>query len=167
MALLPEYRWLEPGDRIPEGTFLELRDGTQIPSSRTGEIVNGERLYMVPISQFPEALKPSPRARCLTRSYRPQETSLQAKDSQKEKAPLDKVRVLQGIMRECAIGGGIRQGATCDELESSLMLSHQTTSARVRDLAKGGRIVDSGKRRRTRTGRQAIVWTVVEKGPEA
>ena len=49
-------------------------------------------------------------------------------------------------------------GMTCDELEQFLDLSHQTASARCTALYHKGRIVDSGHRRRTRSGRGAIVW---------
>jgi hypothetical protein len=49
-------------------------------------------------------------------------------------------------------------GATCDEIEEELGLKHQTASARVRELSQRGLIVDSGDRRPTRSGRQAIVW---------
>ncbi len=49
-------------------------------------------------------------------------------------------------------------GATCCEIERMLGLSHQTASARVRQLAKASMIEDSGSTRATRTGRQAIVW---------
>ena len=51
-------------------------------------------------------------------------------------------------------------GATCDELEVALGLKHQTCSARVRDLAKAGSIVNSGKKRPTRSGRDAVVYVV-------
>jgi hypothetical protein len=50
-------------------------------------------------------------------------------------------------------------GRTCDELEAATGLVHQTCSARVTELKHAGRIVDSGLRRRTRTGRGATVWT--------
>lgn len=49
-------------------------------------------------------------------------------------------------------------GATCDELESLLEMRHQTCSARVHELAKVGAIVDSGERRKTRSGRKAAVY---------
>lgn len=51
-------------------------------------------------------------------------------------------------------------GATCDEIEHYLGLSHQTASARIRGLALKGDVLDSGNRRETRTGRKAIVWMV-------
>lgn len=49
-------------------------------------------------------------------------------------------------------------GATCDEAELALSLKHQTASARFRELAELGVIVDSGERRPTSSGRKAIVW---------
>jgi hypothetical protein len=52
-------------------------------------------------------------------------------------------------------------GATCDDVEVSLGLRHQTASARLWELHhKMGLIVDSGQRRRTRSGRAAIVYVV-------
>lgn len=52
---------------------------------------------------------------------------------------------------------------TCDEVEIVTGLSHQTASARVRELQLKDRIVDSGQRRKTRSGRAAIVWTISER----
>jgi len=49
-------------------------------------------------------------------------------------------------------------GATCDEVEVALELRHQTASARVRELALGGLIFDTGRRRQTRSGRAARVY---------
>lgn len=51
---------------------------------------------------------------------------------------------------------------TCAELEDDLSLSHQTCSARITHLNKDEKIVDSGERRRTASGRKAIVWRVKE-----
>ena len=50
------------------------------------------------------------------------------------------------------------EGATCDEVEVALSMRHQTASARVNELMEAGKISDSGVRRRTRSGRKAIVW---------
>lgn len=52
----------------------------------------------------------------------------------------------------------VARGMTCDEIEVGLKLRHQTASARIRDLARFGMIEDSGERRPTRSGRDAIVW---------
>jgi len=49
-------------------------------------------------------------------------------------------------------------GATCWEVEQALELAHQTASARIRELQLKGRIKDSGLRRKTGSGRKAIVW---------
>lgn len=50
------------------------------------------------------------------------------------------------------------KGATCAEVEKALELSHQTASARIRELALKGMVYDSGHRRRTPANRPAIVW---------
>ena len=52
-------------------------------------------------------------------------------------------------------------GATCDEVERALKMSHQTASARIRGLFKNGRLKDSGQRRMTRSKRKATVWVCV------
>ena len=83
-----------------------------------------------------------------------QETSVEAFRSQKDKAPSDEAKILLWIKDS-------EVGATCDEVESCLRMSHQTASARIRDLRGHGRLVDSGSRRKTRTGRSAIVWMAV------
>lgn len=57
------------------------------------------------------------------------------------------------------------EGLTCQEVESNLGMLHQTASARIYDLHQAGAIVDSGKRRETKSKRWAIVWVVpTEKG---
>jgi hypothetical protein len=53
-----------------------------------------------------------------------------------------------------------RNGATCDEVEASLDLRHQTASARIRELYLHREIAEGGKRA-TRSGRQAVVWVVM------
>lgn len=50
-------------------------------------------------------------------------------------------------------------GLTVDAIEQRLVRSHQTVSARVNELRNKGWITDSGIRRKTRSGRPAIVWT--------
>lgn len=49
---------------------------------------------------------------------------------------------------------------TCWEVECALKMSHQTASARIRELWLKGRVQDSGRRRKTGSGRNAIVWEV-------
>lgn len=53
-------------------------------------------------------------------------------------------------------------GATCDECEIALFMSHQTCSARINELHNRDWLFDSGERRPTRSGRMAVVW-VTEK----
>lgn len=57
------------------------------------------------------------------------------------------------------------KGATCDEVEAETGLSHQTASARVNALKREGRpggavLFATGRKRRTRSGRQAEVYVV-------
>ena len=56
-------------------------------------------------------------------------------------------------------------GMTCDELEQALDAKHQSVSAQIRHGVKNNEIEDSGMRRKTRSGRNAIVW-VLTRGPE-
>jgi len=52
------------------------------------------------------------------------------------------------------------QPSTCSEIESYLNLRHQTASARISELNKANKIIDSGERRTTESGRKAIVWRI-------
>jgi hypothetical protein len=54
-------------------------------------------------------------------------------------------------------------GATCDELEVALGLTHQTCSARVNELMRARAIIGTGKRP-TRSGRKARVWCAARGG---
>lgn len=49
-------------------------------------------------------------------------------------------------------------GATCCEVELALEMRHQTASARIRELYLSDDVRDSGRRRRTTSGRNAVVW---------
>lgn len=88
------------------------------------------------------------------KSPKRQETSIQAHKGQKDKAPGDCAKILKYL-------GDHATGRTCDHVERVLRMSHQTASARIRDLSKAGKIVDSGRREKTRTGRSAICWKAV------
>ncbi len=79
------------------------------------------------------------------------DTSLAAAESMAETGR----QVREKVFRHITLSGG----STCDEIELALNMRHQTASARVRELALTGRIRDSGNRRKTRSGRQAVVWT--------
>jgi hypothetical protein len=81
------------------------------------------------------------------------DTSLSASESMKQTAPVIRERVFSLIKIAPA-------GLTCDHIENWLGLRHQTCSARVRELVLKGRIHDSGRRRRTSSGRTATVWEI-------
>lgn len=51
-------------------------------------------------------------------------------------------------------------GATCDEIEQALNLSHQTASARMTEAKAFGRITWLGDKRKTRSGRNAAVLVI-------
>jgi len=57
-------------------------------------------------------------------------------------------------------------GKTCDECEIGLNMSHQTCSSRITWLKIRGCLADSGARRKTRSGRNAIVWIVYKPMPD-
>ena len=52
------------------------------------------------------------------------------------------------------------KGMTADEVALVLNMPAQSVSARINGLHKDGYITDSGLRRKTRYGRNAIVWVV-------
>jgi uracil-DNA glycosylase len=81
--------------------------------------------------------------------------------SDTSKAAAESIAADSGQLREFVFSyiekAGIG-GMTCDEVEEAADMRHQTASARIRELAQKGRIVDSGRRRPTRSSRMAIVW---------
>lgn len=66
-----------------------------------------------------------------------------------------KVLNLLATPHYCMVG---LKGITCDEAQVILGLNHQTCSPCFTALANKGLITDSGCRRKTRSGREAIVW---------
>lgn len=146
------YRCIAPGETIPDGPLLIWAGGRgpwthNSRSVGAGHVWTGEGCIFAAVAiPLPKAPRKSPKL---------QETSLQAHKSQKDKAPLDRVAILARLRK-------YRTGTTCDKLEQVLNMSHQTTSARINDLVRMGKIVDSGRRAKTRTGRLAICWKAVE-----
>ena len=80
------------------------------------------------------------------------DTSRAAAESVEQATPILRERVFVHIS-----AAGVR-GITCDEAEEELGLRHQTCGPRIRELCLAGRIEDSTLRRKTRSGRGAIVW---------
>ena len=83
-------------------------------------------------------------------------TSIEAAQRASSHAQSDAERIAEFISQRGEIG------ATTDECEVALGLSHQTASARMRSLQIKQRIMDLGERRKTRTGCNAVVWFSVE-----
>ena len=79
------------------------------------------------------------------------DTSIAAHDSLDPEA---KARREQQIIAYIKASGG----ATCWEAEIALGLLHQSASSTITRLRNAGHLVDTGERRRTNTGRMAIVW---------
>lgn len=60
------------------------------------------------------------------------------------------------------IAASTDRGRTDEELESILRGRHQAVSARRNELVRDGWIVDSGRRRKTTSGRLAVVWVLTD-----
>jgi monoamine oxidase len=52
-------------------------------------------------------------------------------------------------------------GMTCDEVCDYLQMLVQSVTPAINTLARDGWLEDSGKRRLTRSGREAIVWVAI------
>lgn len=73
-------------------------------------------------------------------------------------AATDRERILDFVRKR-----GV-QGATSDECQAEFQLAHQTGSARVAELLQGGLIIESGRQRKTRRGRDADVLVLAPPG---
>ncbi len=62
--------------------------------------------------------------------------------------------IVECLLHERATIGG---GLTCDEIEQIINRSHQSTSAALRALKKRGIVVETDRKRPTRSGRNAQV----------
>ena len=82
------------------------------------------------------------------------DTSIAAAESIKPIRAVEQRRVLR--MFEL-----YRDGLTCDRIESMTGMSHQSCSARIRDLVIAGAIRDTGRTQPTRSGRAARVYELV------
>ncbi len=80
------------------------------------------------------------------------------------RAAADKIEPVAGTLQAEVYDRIKAWPSTCEEVEIALELSHQTASARIRELALYELIEDSGARRRNHSGRTAIVWRKMEPG---
>jgi transcription initiation factor IIE alpha subunit len=67
---------------------------------------------------------------------------------------------MREIVLEALIHRGNR-GATDDELQTALGMDPSTERPRRVELERAGLVIDSGERRKTRSGREAVVWMAV------
>jgi hypothetical protein len=74
----------------------------------------------------------------------------------------DTARLQRQVLEHIAKAG--RYGCSDDDLKWALGLRHQTASARRRELVLMGLVVDSSRRRTTRSGRKATVWVLRQYG---
>lgn len=87
-------------------------------------------------------------------------TSHDAAHSVKDHTPTLRERVYKTMW----VSG--KWGRTDEELAEILGLDLNTARPRRWELEREGKIVDSGMRRKTRSGRSAIVWTLAERQGE-
>ena len=81
------------------------------------------------------------------------DTSREAADSMKPTAATLREAVFNYLFGR----GG--DGATDEEVQDDLNMPGNTERPRRRELQEAGKVRDSGMRRATKTGRQAVVWT--------
>lgn len=79
-------------------------------------------------------------------------TSIAAADKARHHVAIDRQQVLQYIIRAA------NHGATDDEIQEGLKMNPSTERPRRIELWHAKLVVDSGRTRPTRSGRQAIVW---------
>lgn len=86
------------------------------------------------------------------------ETSVEAASSQRQKAVIDRRRVLIFLLSRG------EYGATDQECQKALWLNGNTERPRRIGLTHDKLVVDSGHKRLTKAGRRATVWVVTPAG---
>lgn len=83
-----------------------------------------------------------------------------AKDSETSAAAAESMEPVAGTLRGQILGllRNYPPGFTCEELELALKLRHQTTSPRLWEMQRQGLVRQSDARRKTTSGRLAVVW---------
>ena len=92
-------------------------------------------------------------------TFKPTDTQLDALVQIQEHIPRIDTQVLAAILLA-------PDGATCDAIEVEQGLAHQTASSAINRLVSDGHIRDSGARRKTRSGRNAIVYVHGKQTPK-
>lgn len=84
------------------------------------------------------------------------------RSSREARASINEVSLQQRVLNRIKVKGTL--GATDDEVEVALGLTHQCASARRKELVDLGIVVahPQGLRRPTRTGRKATCWVVAD-----
>jgi len=149
--------------RVPDGRY-ELHQVRKAPGGRVRTV--GDAIYIFPreimevrvpdwLGELPDELRdPFPPF------AKGSKTSEEAAGSVADDTATLRKKVLEYVRRAA------QEGATCDEAERDLGLSHQTCSPRFWELRHRARIVDSGRVRKTRSGRNAVVWVALAEGSE-
>jgi hypothetical protein len=88
-------------------------------------------------------------------------TSREAADAIKPDASELRRRVLAYLR------GRGEDGATDEEMQTGIPMPANTERPRRCELVEMGSVVDSGRKRRTRSGRNAVVWVAGGKGGDA
>lgn len=81
------------------------------------------------------------------------ETSFEAAEGVASQAPILRARCLRELEHS--------NGLTADEVAGRLGLSILSVRPRITELARDGKVRDSGDRRRNASGKRAIVWAPV------
>jgi hypothetical protein len=71
----------------------------------------------------------------------------------------------QAVLHAIRLRNGL--GATDQELQELLRLPPNVETPRRWELVKLGHVKDSGQRRKTRSGRSAVVWTTTKPAPHS
>ena len=86
--------------------------------------------------------------------------------SDTSRAAAESVSEVKGWMRRRvwkALNRRGDRGATDEELQRALRMNPSTERPRRVELVESELVIDSGRRRPTRSGRMAVVWTVRER----
>lgn len=91
-------------------------------------------------------------------SYRARARSREARDHNRPNAATERERVLS-LLRDRG-----DHGATDQEMQTELQMSGNTQRPRRKELEKAGKVIDSGRTRKTSSGCSATVWIVDTSG---